>query len=259
MTRPVFVPHWRLLFSDDFLHSLSLRFASLTSLHESVRFDAPFSFNELVAALSKWHESGLGADCLPYSLFKVSFSWWRHHLLSCFNLVLRFAVVRPLGSPALLFRLSSAMVAPLLLIPIVPFLSPKFSSTWSVLALRPTSFHNSTLGFHWGADAVAFSLVDTFPIIDIKKAFDCCWVETTLVRLFDFGVTEGLWHLLAYFLCGTLSQVRLGGSVSSPWVDSGIAQGRILSQVDSLTATLRSAIPGVSLASDSFRRLPVLC
>ena len=43
-------------FSDDFFHSLSLRFASLTSLHESGRFDAPFSFNELVAALS---------DCLP--------------------------------------------------------------------------------------------------------------------------------------------------------------------------------------------------
>ena len=69
-----------------------------------------------------------------------------------------------------------------------------------------------------------------------------------------------LWHLLANFLCGTLSQVRLGGSVSSPWVDSGIAQGRILSPllfnmlIDSLAVTLRSAIPGVSLAtSDSFR------
>ena len=41
------------LFSDDFFHSHSLRFASLTSLHESGRFDAPFSYNELVAALSK--------------------------------------------------------------------------------------------------------------------------------------------------------------------------------------------------------------
>ena len=87
--------------------------------------------------------------------------------------------------------------------------------------------------------------------IDIKKDFDSCWVEATLVRFFDFGVSGCLWHLLANFLCGTLSQVRLGGSVSPPWVDSGIAQGRILSPflfnmlVDSHAATLRSAIPGV--------------
>ena len=66
------------VFSDGFFHSLSLRFASLTSLHESGRFDVPFSYNELVAALSKCHESAPSADCLPYSLFKVSFPWWRH-------------------------------------------------------------------------------------------------------------------------------------------------------------------------------------
>ena len=117
-------------------------------------------------------------------------------------------------------------------------------------------------GFRWGADAMAFSLVDSLRLrrhehtlvafIDIKKAFDSCWVEATLVRLFDFGVTGRLWHLLANFLCGTMSQVRLGGSVSSPWVDSGIAQGRVLSPllfnllIDSLAVTLRSALSPVS-------------
>ena len=95
--------HWRAhfassptancVFSDDFFQSLSLRFAALTSSHESGRFDAPFSYNELVAALSKCHESSPGADGLPYSAFKVSFPWWRHLLLSFFNLILRFAVV----------------------------------------------------------------------------------------------------------------------------------------------------------------------
>ena len=85
------------LFSDDFFHSLSLRLASLTSLHESGRFDASLSYNELVVALSKCHESAPGADCLPYSLFKVSFPCWRHLLLSFFNLVLRFAVVPSTG------------------------------------------------------------------------------------------------------------------------------------------------------------------
>ena len=49
--------------------------------HESGRFDAPFSYNEIVAALSKCPESAPGADCLPYLLFKVSFPWWRHFLL----------------------------------------------------------------------------------------------------------------------------------------------------------------------------------
>ena len=141
-----------------------------------------------------------------------------------------------------------------------------------MLALLPHIFpqlDNSQGGFRWGADAMAFSLVDSLRLrlhehtivafIDIKKAFDSCWVEATLVRLFDFSVTGSLWHLLANFLCGTLSQVRLGGSVSSRWVDSGIAQGRIISLllfnllIDSLAITLRCAISGVSLATDSFR------
>ena len=85
--------------------------------------------------------------------------------------------------------------------------------------------------------------VHTFvAFIDIKKAFDSCWVETTLVRLHDVGILGRLWHLLANFLCGTLSQVRLGDSTSQPWVDSGVAQGRVLSPllfnllVDSLLA-----------------------
>ena len=120
---------------------------------------------------------------------------------------------------------------------------------------------------------MAFSLVDTLRLrrhehtfiafIDIEKAFDSCWVEATLVRLFDFGVMgSSLTPPRQFLLSGTLSQVRLSGSVSPPWVDSGIAQGRILSPllfnllIDSLAVTLRSTIPGVSLvASDSFRHV----
>ena len=114
---------------------------------------------------------------------------------------------------------------------------------------------------------MAFSLVDSLRLrrhvhtfvafIDMKKLY---WVEATLVRLFDFGVTGPLWQLLANFLCGTVSQIRLGGSVSSPCVDSGLAQGRILSSflfnllIGRFAVAFRSAIPGVSLvASDSFR------
>ena len=91
-----------------------------------------------------------------------------------------------------------------------------------MLSLPSTFVHNSTLPravSAGGDDAVAFSLVDSLRLrrhehtfvtfIDIKKAFDSCWVEATLVRLFDFGFMGRLWHLLANFLCGTLSQVRL--------------------------------------------------
>ena len=93
--------------------------------------------------------------------------------------------------------------------------------------------------------------VHTFvAFVDIKKAFDSCWVETTLVRLHDVGISSRLWHLLANFLCGTLSQVRLGDSAYQPWVDPGVAQGRVLSPlllVDSLATSLRAAVPGVRL------------
>ena len=104
------------MFSDDFFQSLSLRFAALTSSRDSGSFDAPFSYNELVAPLSRCHDSAPGADGLPYSAFKVSFPWWRHLLLSFSNLILRFAVVPsswksslvvPLERPRLLRLLSS--------------------------------------------------------------------------------------------------------------------------------------------------------
>ena len=65
--------------------------------------------------------------------------------------------------------------------------------------------------------------------IDIHKAFDTSWVEGTLVRLFDAGVSGQMWKLVSQFLHGTQSQVRVGSSLSHPWFDSGIAQGRVLS------------------------------
>ena len=129
----------------DFFQSLSLRFAALTSSGESGRFDAPFSYNELVAALSRCHESS-GADGLPYSAFKVTLPWWRHLLLSFFNLILRFAVVPSAWKSSLVVHSSSVTVIPLSLTLIVPYLSPlvlsKSSNTWSTLALHHT-FHHS--------------------------------------------------------------------------------------------------------------------
>ena len=164
-----------------------------------------------------------------------------------------------------MFQSSSAMVTLPLLIPIVHFSRILFFQSLRApdLCSHCTPYSSTTRSFpgrfplacrRYGLQSCGHLRLrrheHTFAaFIDIKKVFDSCWVEATLVRQRDFGVTGGLWHLLANFLCGTLSQVRLGGSVSSPWVDSGIAQGRILSPllfnllVDCLPATLRSAIP----------------
>ena len=97
--------------------------------------------------------------------------------------------------------------------------------------------------------------------VDIRKAFDTSWVEATLVRLHQVGVTGGMWRTVANFLCGTLSQVRVCGDVSPPWVDTGIAQGRVLSPllfkllVNSLAAAIRRASPGVRVAPHSNLRV----
>ena len=113
-------------------------------------------------------------------------------------------------------------------------------------------------GFRWGADCLLGSLVSVLSsrssshtfvaFIDIQKAFDTSWVEGTLVRPFDAGVSGCMWRLLSHFLRGTQSQVRSGASLSAPWTDTGIAQGRVLSPllfnllVNGLAASVRQAV-----------------
>ena len=87
---------------------------------------------------------------------------------------------------------------------------------------------------------------------ELQKAFDTAWVEGTLVRLHEVGVTGQLWHLMCHFLRDTQSQVRVGASLSAPWQDSGIAQGRVLSHLpcnlltDTLASNVRQLVPGAA-------------
>ena len=81
-----------------------------------------------------------------------------------------------------------------------------------------------------------------------------------MVLLYDVGVSGSMWHFPANILCGILSQVRTGDSSSQPWVESGIAQGRVLFLslfnvlVDTSAASVRSVAPVVQLViSDAFR------
>ena len=58
---------------------------------------------------------------------------------------------------------------------------------------------------------------------------------------------------MSNFLRHTVSQVRLGSELSDQWLDSGIAQGRVVSPllfnllVDGLAAEAQRASPGVLL------------
>ena len=72
-----------------------------------------------------------------------------------------------------------------------------------------------------GTNVYIHGLVDTLRLqqdkhtfcvfVHIMKAFDTSWVEATLVRLHQAGVTGGMWRTTANFFCGTLSQVRARG------------------------------------------------
>ena len=122
-------------------------------------------------------------------------------------------------------------------------------------------------GFRWGADVLVGSLVNILSMrasthtfvafVDIEKAFDTSWVEATLVRLHDIGVRGLVWNFLSNFLRHTVSQVRLGNELSDQWVDSGSAQGRVLSPllfnllVDGLAAEVQLASPGVHLPGNA--------
>ena len=65
-------------------------------------------------------------------------------------------------------------------------------------------------GFRWGADALVYSLVDTLRLrqethsfcafVDIRKAFHAAWVEATLIRLAQVGVTGGMWRTITISL-----------------------------------------------------------
>ena len=56
-------------------------------------FDVPFSAADLRQALCRCAESAVGADGLPYCLFKVGFPWWQTALLRLYNLALSWGTI----------------------------------------------------------------------------------------------------------------------------------------------------------------------
>ena len=84
-------------------------------------------------------------------------------------------------------------------------------------------------------------------VADILEAFDTSCVEATLIRLH-----EVMWSTVASFLCGTLSQVGVFGDVPPPWVDKGIAEGRLLSPLLFYSTALQRPSDALHLVSESF-------
>lgn len=97
-------------------------------------------------------------------------------------------------------------------------------------------------------------------LVTSEKVFDTAWVEATVVRLDQGAVTSGMWRTVSNLLVGTISQVRKGDAQSHLWMDSGIAQGRVLSTilfsllVNRLAADTRCCCLGVRLIPASHVR-----
>ena len=251
-------------FSENFFQSITRRFASLTCLFDSGRFHTPFSYNELVAALSKFHESAPGADCFPYSAFKIHFPWWRHLLLSFFNLILQYALVSSAWK--------SSLVVPVVERDGDPTSLDSFRSTslasCAFQGLRapcpgaqcaPHIFPQldfSQGGFRWGVDALELSILQ-----------GSCVSAVTCTLLLHSSISSKFlarpgWKLPWSVLTMSGSPVASGTclptssaahcpkcafatQLPSLWVDTGIAQGRVLSPLlfDLLVGSLAIHFP----------------
>ena len=232
-------------FDTVFAAAISDQFRAHCADQATSEFDAPFTESEFVWALGQFSDSATGGDGLPYSVFQANLDWWRRIMLDFFNLVFAWNAVPPAWKssevvpvlkygdrtnpdnhrPISLASRAFKMYEHLIHGRIAPHILPRLDEAQS--------------GFRWGADALVCSLVDTLRLrhethtvcgfIDIRKAFDTAWVDATLVRLAQIGVNDGMWHTITNFLVGTISQVRIGDAHSHPWMDTGIAQGRVLS------------------------------
>ena len=153
-------------FSRDIFISISRRFISLTSLHDSGQFDAPFSYSELVAALSKCQESVPGAD-LHHSM---SSRYTSRGGATCFFLSSTSPCsgpsIHPLGNLALWFKRDGDPTSHGSYWPIS--LASCAFKVFEHMINAPIAPHifaqldECQGGFRWGADVMTHSLLNTF-------------------------------------------------------------------------------------------------
>ena len=197
-------------FDDEFFEEVSQRFHVISSQPVVPGlFDGPFTPSELRRALTLCFDSAVGIDGLPYSVFKTNLPLWQSAVLHFFNLVLSWGVVptpQKRNIVVLVFKRGDPSL-PTNFRPIS--LASCCFKIFEHLVHARIGLHISPQldecqgGFRWGADSLVGSLVDlltsrssshTFvAFIDIHKAFDTSWVEGTLVRSCDAGVSGQMW------------------------------------------------------------------
>ena len=224
--------HFSTVNSNSSHHLITSSCSELTADRSGGLFDAPFSEAEPVKALGLCHDSAPGDDGLRYSIFQADIQWRRNMVLRFHNLILQWSVVPAswkVSTVVPVFKRGD-VTSPDDYRPIA-LVSCAFKVFERLVHGRIASHICDRLDegqgrFRWEADTCVCGLVDALLLrqdthtfatfVDIRKAFDTSWIEATLVRLWDVGVTGGMWRTIANFLCGTLSQVRDHVGVSAP-------------------------------------------
>ena len=219
-------------------------------------FDALCTHAELRRALSYCIDSAVGLDGLPYSL-KVNFPSWQDAILNIYNLVCSWSH-RPDPAETQCHRPCLQKKG--------AFSSNELSAHFSgfmqfqgsrIASIGPNSLMNLTVA-SGGAPTLVGLLVSVLSsrssshtfvaFVDIQKAFDTSWVEGTLVRLFDAGVSPTLFPLLSKDSKSALATL-------SPSTGPTLAQGRVLSPhlfnllVNGLAASVPFGVAIISLAN----------
>ena len=195
---------------------MTRRFYELTADRSSGYSDTPFSASELSRSLNLCHDSTPGQDGLPYREFQSHLSWWR-------AILLLFSPILCSSGTSLLPLGSSAKYRPIALASCALLFSSGWCTAGSHLAsavvsmIARAAFDGEQMFARvawWTRCGFGMTSILCAPTLDIREAFDTAWVEATLVRLHQAGVTGGMWRTFANFFCGTLSQVRARGEVS---------------------------------------------
>ena len=91
---------------------------------------------------------------------------------------------------------------------------------------RPASFTlHEAIHYHTERGAKGFSY-----FLDIEKAYDKIWWDGLLLKLYNLGIRDKLWHLFRKWLLRSRGVVLYDGHLSEPFgITQGIKQGGVLS------------------------------
>ena len=96
-------------------------------------------------------------------------------------------------------------------------------------------------------------VVATF--LDLEKAFDLIWTTGTILKLWEFGITDNMLKWIHKFLTDRKIQVRVGVEISDPLkLENGCPQGSVLSLilVNVIINTLQESLEKLSVSLSQY-------